>query len=100
MAGGGVEADDDADRNINNNNNKTTTITITTNYTHNNHSNFDFCAPLTPVPPPPPPRYGGLGDFFLLLQNATASLPQHSSRKYVVVGGDEMARLARLARFM
>jgi hypothetical protein len=42
--------------------------------------------------------YGGLGDFFLLLQNATASLPQRSARKYVVVGGDEMARLARLAR--
>jgi len=60
---------------------------------------------LIPSPPhvsPPPPfhSYGGLGDFFLLLQNATASLPQSATRKYIVVGGDEMARLARLARNM
>ena len=44
--------------------------------------------------------FGGLGDFFQMLQDTMAALPQGGNREFVVVGGDEFGRLARLARNM
>jgi hypothetical protein len=44
--------------------------------------------------------FGGLGDFFEMLHDCIAALPQNGSRKFVVVGGDELGRLARMARGM
>jgi hypothetical protein len=44
--------------------------------------------------------FGGLGDFFELLQDCMAALPKSGPRKFVVVGGDDFSSLARLARYM
>ena len=42
--------------------------------------------------------FGGLGDFFQLLQDCISALPKGGARKFHVVGGDEFGHLARMAR--